>query len=259
MPKGTKPGAKFTRVDDVIRQALKDQCQPSMSAFSRETRISFDTLDQIIRRQTKWISDDILERAGIFSQFADRPWLTKKEAGLGGKRKMPLRQGRRGLEKRCNCPLHNGAYVPLTNFNFHKNGWRAGKPFHQCRDGNYRARKASSWNGQSGFIPAGKVQFAWLELVRRLGPTEAARRCGFHPNFNVRFKSQRVVRKRTAQRIFKVLAEVRANNEVRHAKSIRRGSAFRGEEERIPKRAHEFYYTLTDEEAERRREKQDAA
>lgn len=254
--RGTKAGALFTPVDDEIRQAVLAVCQPSISRYCRDIGISFDTVYGLIRGHSKWVSDDVLKRVGVFQQFADREWKTKMAWPIGKKlpgRTMPIRQGRNGLEKTCNCPKHNGAWVSLGNFNFHKTGGRKGKPFSQCKDGDHRAR-LRNWTGQHGFIPVARVRFAWIELVRRLGVSEASRRCNVKANFNKNIEKQTVVRKSTANRIFNALASVRANNEVRHKDSIRRGAAMRGETERVPIRSLDFNSPQGDELNERRRQ-----
>src|SRR5687768_4105874 len=115
--RGTKPGALFTPVTDEIRQAIREVTTPNLSRFCRDRKISFDTVQQIIQGQTRYVSDDVLKRIGLLDQFQSAEWKPKIEwKGLGLTRRgqqMPLRQGKYGVEKRCNGRKHRGAYVLL--------------------------------------------------------------------------------------------------------------------------------------------------
>jgi hypothetical protein len=156
--------------------------------------------------------------------------------------------------KRCTGPLCRGRYVPLENFYFHKQGTRKGKPFSRCKLclAHYKFGDGMA----HGWIRFDRVKFIFDELVNRLGKTETLRRVGLSQNFLLRRRkeNQKFIRKQTVVKAMMVLQEVRANNEVRHRKSIRYGAAQRGRAERVPVKKADYYSRQDDSENEVRRE-----
>lgn len=134
--------------------------------------------------------------------------------------------------KRCYGPNHNGDWVPINKFRKH-----AGKPFGinpRCK----RCENPSAW---VDFTFSYK---AWVtSIVRRLGFSETCRRLKISQRTLSQWQKDppRRLRRENAESIVRVLAELRASNEVRHRKSIRRGAAARGEPERKVTSASHLY------------------
>lgn len=146
-----------------------------------------------------------------------------------------------GAMKKCNCPLHNGQFVPIDQFWVFKTGKRAGKPMSKCIDG-WKLSKGLD-PGRSGYVPLSRVKFIFHELEARIGKTETCRRLGISQNFWMRMERgiTRQARKETVIKAMELLRECRAHDEVRHRYSIRHGAAARGRKERPkPKHRKEF-------------------
>jgi len=146
----------------------------------------------------------------------------------------------RGDTKRCNGPLHQGEYIPLNEFWYHKRGRREGKPFSQCiRCENYNKFGDT---GIHGMVNYSDVKFIFDELIFRVGKMEMARRIGVSNSFFSRRKrgNYKRIRKATVARAIIELKKARAQNEARHRKSIRHGAQARGRSERVPVKRSEF-------------------
>lgn len=159
----------------------------------------------------------------------------------------------------CYGPTHpaGGAWVPVTKF--HK---------HRSRPHGIRNRCAEC-NGDADTlrVPLTPNFQGWLtSIVRRIGPSEAARRLEIsHTTLttwlgNSKSKpAPKSIRRENAQSIVKLIAELKVTDEVRHRKSIRRGSAIRGEAERPVKSNSDLYHRGSngDDAEYKRRQRQD--
>jgi hypothetical protein len=164
--------------------------------------------------------------------------------------------GVRGIvdgKKRCNGPLHNGEYVEISRFLPRKRK--------RNKDAYYEARCRGCMTKSRGFNPkyAGIVSLptAWpvyVELVRRLGITEASRRTHTQKTvfYRVINKQGHYIRGKTFAKAMFVLADVRKHNEVRHRRDIKRGAYLRGKKERRPVHLGDFNNQSSDAENERR-------
>lgn len=154
------------------------------------------------------------------------------------------------LQKRCNGPLHpsGGAFLPLRSFWVHKSGPRKGKPLSQCQE--CEKIKRGRHPRQSGLIKVEDVWFVFQELQNRLGKAETIRRLHVSQNFWMRAEKgiYRNMRRTTAVKGVKLLAQVRRDNEVRHRDSIKHGAKSRGREERVPVRQSDLYRPTGDNE-----------
>ena len=140
----------------------------------------------------------------------------------------------KGDTKKCNCEVHQGAYIPLTEFWFFKSGRMAGKPMSRCKDSlqRYQGREP----GKSGYVPLSRLKFVFKELEGRIGRMETCRRAGISINFWSRMDrgETRSIQKGTAIKLIDVLRECRVKEEVRHRDSISHGAAARGRKEKVP-------------------------
>jgi len=154
--------------------------------------------------------------------------------------------------KRCMGPLHDGDYVPLDHFYKYMSGPRLGRPFARCKSCQSVRKRADAKNPM---IVYDKVKFVFDELQNRLGKMEACRRLGVSHSFFSRRKSEglKKIQRKTVIRAMHLLRECRENEEARHRSSIRRGATLRGEKERKPVRARDYYNTTQDNETEDRR------
>lgn len=155
--------------------------------------------------------------------------------------------------KRCNCPIHKGAQVPLDQFWVFKKGKRKGMPLSKCIAG-IKLLKGRTPD-RSGFVPVHRVKFIFEELEARIGRTEACRRIGASCNFYWRLDQgiYKNMRKETVATAMAVLKACRERDEVRNRFSIKHGAAARGKKER-PRPVHrrEFNVQKFDVESERR-------
>lgn len=158
--------------------------------------------------------------------------MPRKELLQKRPRKKPGVNTIRGNTKRCNCPLHNGEYVPLDQFWYFKSGRMAGKPMARCIAGT-RIQQGKD-PGKTGFVPLTRFKFVFRELESRIGRMETCRRAGISINFWMRMDRGIVTqaRKQTMISLISVLREARAHDEVRHKDSIRHGASARGRKER---------------------------
>jgi hypothetical protein len=147
--------------------------------------------------------------------------------------------------KVCNCPIHQGALVPLEKFWYYKKGKRKGLPFCRCIDGTKLSKGLNP--KRSGLVPYARVRFIFLELEFRLGRAEACRRVGvsarsFWPRHEggTRPNYTKQLRKDVVVRAITVLRAAREIDEARHKDSIRHGAAARGRTERTPVKRREF-------------------
>jgi hypothetical protein len=157
------------------------------------------------------------------------------------------------FQKLCTGKLHgkDGEWMPLRSFWIYKSGSRIGKPMSQC----IACERIKRGRKGSGIVPVKKVYFAFMEIERRIGRTEACRRLGVSANLWYRLESgvYENMYFQTAQKAFRLLKELRESNEVRHRDSIRHGAAARGREEKIPKKPKDFYRPHGDADSEERR------
>lgn len=145
--------------------------------------------------------------------------------------------------KLCGGALHlnggQGTFVPVEEFS----------PVHSTRrPGLYRraCRSCSNYELHGGFPPGSLValkivQPIYLELEKRVGREEAARRLGFGnsaPFRNVVLGRAKYVRRRNAEAAVKLLAELRCDNVWFDVGSIKRGALARGEQAKPPRRIY---------------------
>jgi hypothetical protein len=157
--------------------------------------------------------------------------------------------------KLCTGCLHGegGAWLPLHSFWIFKNGKRAGKPVSQCK----ACERVNRGRSGNGVVPVSRVHFAFVEIERRLGRTEACRRMGVSMNLWYRLQNgtYQNMYYSTAEKALVLLKELRENNVARHKDSIKYGAAARGAEEKIPKRNNDFYRSHGDSDTEDRRQR----
>jgi len=148
--------------------------------------------------------------------------------------------------KQCNGPMHGeeGVWLPLSQFWFFKTGKHKGKPSNYC----IPCDKASRGRDPqlSGYMKISEVRWIFTELQSRLGKTETLRRCQLGTGFWSRIDKQKFMKRATVHRALLVLIDVRQNAIVRHRHSIRRGSAVRGEPERVPVDQRDLYHPTGD-------------
>jgi len=166
-------------------------------------------------------------------------------------------------QKYCAGPLHRlangdgkyhigGTWVDVAEFRMQKSGRMEGRLRAWCKAcESYQALGRQAMN-----VPRSLVAFAVEELVRRLGIMETARRLFKSQQWIYQFRNQRIasVRYDTAVDIVQLLAEVRAKDEVRSRRSIRRGSHMRGEDESPPAHVRDYYRPQGDLDNERERQ-----
>lgn len=159
-------------------------------------------------------------------------------------------------QKRCYGPLHQGEWISVTKFLPIKRK-RLKDSYYEsrCREC-VQARRGYN-HEYSGRVP---VKTAWpifYELVSRLGVMETERRTGIQRTviLRVRRKQGYYIKGKTFAKAFKVLVEVRANDEVRHRNDIRTGANLRGRVERNPKLNSDYYNRHNDKESEWKRAK----
>jgi hypothetical protein len=140
----------------------------------------------------------------------------------------------KGIEhKLCTGPLHReGKFVPVSKFHARRNYRHRGQCI-ACNDVS---------KGSEPLVPYLEIRFAVEELCFRLGQQETARRLHTRPPKVWAWRKGRAkfVKRSTARRIISLLAQVRANNEARHRRSIKHGAAMRGRAERVPYGIYDF-------------------
>lgn len=158
--------------------------------------------------------------------------------------------------KLCNGPLHasEGAWLPLRAFWTFKSGPRAGKPVSRCAA---CSRVDRGRDPNSGLVPVGPVYFIFYEIQARIGKAEACRRLGMSHNLWSRLENRVYERmeKQSVRNAIILLRELRANNEVRHRRSIKSGATMRGKEERKPTHRSHYYSQVDDHKAEIKRKR----
>lgn len=175
-------------------------------------------------------------------------------------------------KKLCKGPLHPlGKLVHVEDFykrwrtdrkradgSFREGHWELHyicKPCQSHKDKTYRRSKKGV--SELELVPRHRYDFAFEELVRKLGKAETVRRLGMSPtNFiPIHRKQRRRITRRTASRALMALAELRASGEVRHVDSIKHGSYLRGREEKTPQENNDFYSKQSDLESQQKRER----
>jgi hypothetical protein len=130
-------------------------------------------------------------------------------------------------KKLCRGPTHppGGKWLPADeNYfqpDYHGVGLRWYSWCRQCRGFTYNKKPRSVY----GWTLVERYLWAFEELANRVGKTEAARRCGIsYKNWKAMMDGeQKRAEKMTIVRVLKVLRDVRANDEVRHAADIKLG------------------------------------
>jgi hypothetical protein len=164
-------------------------------------------------------------------------------------------------QRRCFGVLHKGEWVNFENFRprskakykTRKNGSVGLRS--ECRACENAVRNnAANPRILSGYVPISRYWPFILEMKFRLGSREAARRIGIGHGTWARWQNGNIrqIQRESAKRILVALREVRANNEVRSRRNIRRGSKMRGEPESPPANRHDFYKPTGDVELEAR-------
>jgi hypothetical protein len=147
-------------------------------------------------------------------------------------------------EKLCTGPSHDvPMFLSVQNFYKHHKQY---KPW--CKDCDRLYRSMKMGVELNPWIPYRMIEFAILELVRRLGKYETARRIGVTGEqvWNYLHGRTRYVKKRTATKIIVELHKAREINEVRHKDSIHHGSSQRGRVVRVPKKYKDYYISHGD-------------
>lgn len=164
--------------------------------------------------------------------------------------------------KRCNCSIHQGEFIDLSNFTLRKSGYRKGLPLARCKWGEEESKGRVGNNPLRGYLLLSDpvVRNTIIELERRIGQAETIRRCRLNTVFFRNFygknklrKPQRRIQKRTFKKLLEVLIEVRQKDEVIHRDSIKRGAVVRGEKVKRPVDPRDYYVPTGDSDLEQRR------
>jgi hypothetical protein len=155
-----------------------------------------------------------------------------------------IRTIKRKPHKLCRGPLHatGGEWLPTTNFRKRSDG--SGRLRGSCAacEHLFRYGKPPEQHSAVGWLDFSQYRFAVLELEARLGRAEARRRVGVGKTTWLRWSNGATrIQKAKALKLIQTLIEVRRNKEARHKHSIRRGSAARGEPEKVPRKARDFH------------------
>jgi hypothetical protein len=161
-----------------------------------------------------------------------------------------------GIEYReCLSPHHIGErWLPFHKFYLRQSGGRKGRPYPNCKACHNFVRSGRQPN--TGYVHVSQVRWIIRELENRLGRIEAIRRTGIGVQtwYNwVVYGKYTKMRRSTAAKLVITLNEVRANNEVRHRDSIKRGATRRGVPEKIPTKRNHFYRPNGDNDNENRK------
>lgn len=161
-------------------------------------------------------------------------------------------------KKVCRGPLHpEGKWVPTDRYYVFKSGRDKGRLFPRCIPCSLKTARPNL--EVVGMIDTTtEVLNIFRELQNRVGRKEACRRMGQSNNYLrllLETKQYSRVHLKTVIKAKKALDEARANNEVRHKKSILHGSYLRGRDEREPTRTRDFYNGNNDLDNDQRRER----
>lgn len=162
---------------------------------------------------------------------------------------MRLKKIDRRWHKLCTGPLHKeGEWVLAVKFYTKPDG----KPRSWCIPCELHRSKKSTplvdyTDSYYGFVRS---------IVNRLGVEEAARRMRISQQglWQLRFGRKRKIKKKTAESILRVTAELRNSGEVRHRDSIKHGAYLRGHKEKVPAARRDFYRKDGDSDNDRVRE-----
>lgn len=168
-------------------------------------------------------------------------------------------------KKNCNGLLHTpGKMLPLDQFWHYKSGRHKNQPYYICDacrklKQNARAHARANHNPDLDLVPLKRYRWIFEEIVRKVGRTEAIRRLKGGPNLILSILDGRgghkSMRRGTVRKGIKVLAEIRANNELRHRDSIHHGSYLRGRIEKVPTDRKDLYMPHGDDDTEYRRKR----
>ena len=163
--------------------------------------------------------------------------------------------------KLCRGPTHlRPEWVPVTDF--YPRSTRRDRAASQCKRCalwlTYHQRRGHPPTAIIGWLPYKDYEFAVIELERRLGKREAARRCNI--SYGTWWKWRKgytaQIQRISAVKLVNTLSEVRKNNEVRHRDSILHGAKARGKPEKVPKVREDYYHArVTGTETEYKRRK----
>lgn len=243
------------RLDQIITTLAKQH--GGIKPLARNTPgISAETIYRFLKIK-RFISkrklEALLEPTEI--SLEDFPWGHRKDFTPNKKSnsaKEPLKYINNILHKKCNGPLHQGKFIPTTEFYAHKTPRHDRGLFRsRCKSCEMRAR---GYGGK--MVPRHDVDFIFVELTRRLGKAETARRCGISTSClrGVLLGKFTHVRYRIVERGIKTLKEVRDNDEIRHRDSIINGAAMRGLPEKQVRTAKDYYNRHGDRDAAHKRE-----
>jgi hypothetical protein len=157
------------------------------------------------------------------------------------------------IHRRCSGPAHEEpVWLPETHKYFY---YRPGLDKFRSR-----CRLCHAWvpgmnPGEHGFVPAKLALPFFIEGVNRVGQLEFARRIGIaQENLGKIIRGERrFLRKLTVKRAMLEVISIRRKGEVRHRKSIRRGTLIRGEPEKKVKSKTDLYRPHGDADLELRR------
>lgn len=217
---------------------------PSQNDYCRALDMSKRTCRNIRQMKVMSISAKTFDKISAQSKVKGRHKpLTRtqlEELGLdhqegGARADTKIIEGR--LHKWCSGlqgKSHKPRYVPISNFYPAKTkiGVRS-----ECMDCTALAR------GTTPDVKFTAQYRMWVnEIIYRVGHEEAARQIGISSTHLREIKNRpgKRIRKSTAQKIVKALAELRRNNVARHRDSIKHGAYLRGKKEKIPTRRKDF-------------------
>lgn len=168
-------------------------------------------------------------------------------------------------KKKCNGPLHEGAWLPTSRFYIRT--YRRKRQDGSIKETLYYESSCKActhlkrgWNnnGVVGYVKVTQAVYnVFWEIEGRVGRVEAARQIGISTrNFKYIISKRRTtIRASTLQKAINTLSRLRANNVVRHRKSIKRGAMARGETERkvTTHKSTSFYHPIEDSNTFRKR------
>jgi len=106
-----------------------------------------------------------------------------------------------------------------------------------------RPKESQAWtfgDGDQSYVPIARVRFVFIEIVNRIGTSEAARRMGISRQTIRKITNldsgKKFVERGTARKAMLLLRELRQNNVAYARSSIKRGALARGEKPRSPAR-----------------------
>jgi DNA-binding Xre family transcriptional regulator len=238
----------LTPVTQEIRDHVDERIRESgLSNFmwSRAHEIPYPTLRKLRENRLKAITKKTLAKLlGRNFKRSRLRFYTKAQLLEAGIHKKPPGQPTEirkieGVEHKFCKGLpetHEGMWMPTKDFRVSRSHGRLMLYFCCKRCESYR-------RGAEQYVSASRYQPFIIEIIRRLGKEEAARRLKMTSAAlrNIRVGKTKHIQRKNARKIVLLLNELRDNNVVRHVDSIHHGAYLRGKSEKVPHNAHEFY------------------